>query len=376
MAILSLGITSYKFYYPILGGISLILRTSLFSFFPQNSYSCSLFFNLFLINFGMLLCFIFELISLLRQRKGKNITFKNVVIEFFAKYKTYPGITFFLLLLAIIDFIGTFLNNYLSTINSQLLSFSQLNEFFFVILLNYLFLKQSIHRHHFVALIFIISGLVLISYNGISFTFYLLIGVLCNLLFAVLDILEKWLMDFRFLSPYELIGFKGLYGNLILTCILIVGNLKCKKWMRICEYDEHNPKNLLDFGKEFSNIFLNWYYVFQVLGFLVLTLLYNIFHELTLKHLGPTHRIIIDGVFSVISMIVSFYSDNQNDYIIRQIIGHVSLIIGIIIYNEIIIVKMCGLDVNTDKQIKERATGDAQKISLLPIPLINDNNKL
>ena len=101
-------------------------------------------------------------------------------------------------------------------------------------MLNYLFLKQSIHRHHFIALIFIIFGLVLISYKGISFNYYLLIGVLCNLLFAVLDIVEKWLMDFRFLSPYELIGFKGLYGILILTCILIIGNLKCEKWMRIC----------------------------------------------------------------------------------------------------------------------------------------------
>lgn len=226
-------------------------------------------------------------------------------------------------------------------------------------MLNYLFLKQSIHRHHFIALIFIIFGLVLISYKGISFNYYLLIGVLCNLLFAVLDIVEKWLMDFRFLSPYELIGFKGLYGILILTCILIIGNLKCEKWMRICEYDEQNPKNILDFGKEFSNIFINWYYIFQVLGFLILTLLYNIFHELTLEHLGPTHRIIIDGVFSIISMIVP---DNQNDYIIHQIIGHASLIIGIIIYNEIIIIKMCGLDVNTDKQIKERATGVDQNL--------------
>ena len=76
------------------------------------------------------------------------------------------------------------------------------------------------------------------------------------------------------------------------------------------------------------------------------------------KYLGPTHRIISDGVFSILSVTVFFFLEEQKitaAYIINQILGHICIIIGIVIYNEIIIVNFCGLDVNTDKEIKYRA---------------------
>ena len=130
-------------------------------------------------------------------------------------------------------------------------------------------------------------------------------------------------------------------------------------------------KNIIYFTQEVSNIFSNWFTIFEVFCFIILTIIYNIFHQLILKHLGPTHRIISDGVFSIINVIISFSSENQEIvvyYIILQIIGHISLIIGIIIYNEIIIVKLCGLDVNTVKEIKDRASTKVDyKMMLLPL---------
>lgn len=74
------------------------------------------------------------------------------------------------------------------------------------------------------------------------------------------------------------------------------------------EYDENNPKNIIYFTKELSNIFSNWFTIFEVFSFIILTIIYNIFHQLILKHLGPTHRIISDGVFSIITVIISFAS--------------------------------------------------------------------
>ena len=99
---------------------------------------------------------------------------------------------------------------------------------------------------------------------------------------------------------------------------------------------------------------------------------YNIFQELTMKLLGPTHRIIIDGVFSILSVILSFILSKIEfavDNMILQILGHLSLVIGIVIYNEIIIIKICGLDVNTNKQIVERATGADDKKMMVILPL-------
>ena len=89
----------------------------------------------------------------------------------------------------------------------------------------------------------------------------------------------------------------------VVKIIVIIGNFKCEKWMGLCEYDENNPKNIIYFTQEVSNIFSNWFTIFEVFCFIILTIIYNIFHQLILKHLGPTHRIISDGVFSIINVI-------------------------------------------------------------------------
>ena len=367
MAVISFGITSYKFSYPILEAITYIIRSYSFKFFPHHPYSCSPLFNLILMDFSMILCLMLEFVSLLRQSKCKDSFQKNIT-DCCSKFTKFPSNTLFLILLAILDFSCAFLNTFIFHISTQLLSLSRLSEFFFVIILNYLVLKQSMHRHHGIAILFIITGIILLSIRGISFDSYIYISIISNFLFSVLEIIETWIMEYRFLSPYEVIGFKGFYGIII---IVIIGNFKCEKWMGLCEYDENNPKNIIYFTQEVSNIFSNWFTIFEVFCFIILTIIYNIFHQLILKHLGPTHRIISDGVFSIINVIISFSSENQEIvvyYIILQIIGHISLIIGIIIYNEIIIVKLCGLDVNTVKEIKDRASTKVDyKMMLLPL---------
>ena len=129
---------------------------------------------------------------------------------------------------------------------------------------------------------------------------------------------------------------------------------------------------IIDFEEELSNIFANWYNVIQVISFIILTMFYNIFQELTMKHLGPTHRIVIDGVFSILSIIFSFILNSTVlliDFLLLQMFGQLCILIGIVSYNEIIIIKICGLDVNTNKQIVERATGADDKKMMVILPL-------
>ena len=362
MAIFSYGFTSYKFAYPLIGGVIYTIRNYSFTFFQAHPYTCSPLFKVFLMDFGMLLSFIFEIISIYRQSRTKK--YAKPFKEFFKKYKEHPSSLFILLILTILDFSGVFLNSLLSysdtPIDSQLLSLSRISEFFFVIILYYIFLKQSIHRHQCVALLFLIAGLLLLCIQGwITFNIFILISVFGNLLFSILEVTEKWIMDIRYLSPYEVVGFQGMFGMIMLLCIIILGNFtKCQKWMGVCEYDEINPKNIIYFNQELSNIFTSWYTIFEVFSYIILTTAYNILNHLMVKYLGPTHRIISDGVFSILSVTVSFFLEKQKITtvnIINQILGHICIIIGIVLYNEIIIVRFCGLDVNTDKEIKYRA---------------------
>ena len=351
MAILSFGLTSYKFAYPIIGGIVYAIRSYSFKYFPEHPYSCSPLFKLILMDFGMLLSFIFEVYSLCRQsrKRSKETSIKDDFKQFFIKYKELPSSLFFLLLMTILDFSGVFLNSLLSfsetPIDNHLLSIARLSEFFFVIILYYFFFKQSLHRHQYVALFFIISGPLLFCIKGaISFNSFVFISIFANFLTAILEVAEKWIMDIRFLSPFEVVGFQGLFGMLILSVILIISNFtKCQKWMAVCEYNESNPQNIIDFGKDFNNIFSNKYTIFEVFSYIFLTTSYNILFHLLVKHLGPTHRIISDGLASIITMTVSIFilQDYETEtsfayFIISQVLGHICIIIGIVLYNEII----------------------------------------
>ena len=73
-------------------------------------------------------------------------------------------------------------------------------------------------------------------------------------------------------------------------------------------------------------------------------------------------------------MILSFFH-KEEDYF-QQIIGHICFVIGIIIYNEIIIIKMCELDVNTEKAIKERATDIENNKMMVILPPSDDKTDL
>lgn len=50
-----------------------------------------------------------------------------------------------------------------------------------------------------------------------------------------------------------------------------------------------------------------------------------------------------------------------------QRFGHLSLVIGIVINNKIIIIIICGLDVNTNKKIERAAGVDDNTMIILPL---------
>ena len=58
-------------------------------------------------------------------------------------------------------------------------------------------------------------------------------------------------------------------------------------------------------------------------------------------------------------------------FILLQIVGHILIIFGILVYNELMIVHVCGMDENTNKEIQGRATKETKEgegdVSLLPV---------
>lgn len=357
MKVISFGATSLRYTYPIISSILYVLRSYVFDFFKgENKFDCPLVLKIQLMFFGMILSVIFEIITMCRQTKDKNCSFEFK--ERLYKYKSQLLIIFLFGLLSSLDLFGFFFLSLLSFIdgfedNYYLLSITRITEFFFVCVLNYLFLRVSLHRHHYLSLVSIILGLVcIILGQELTFSILFIYALVGNVLYAFLEIIEKWVMDYKFFSAFELPFFEGLFGLIFSIIISIISSsINCRDWMIFCKTGER----IFNYSSV-KSIFQNGLFFLQVFMFIVLTTGYNIFIGLTNKHFGPTHRVIADTFSSIITMAISMVMSSQWISIFLQIFGNLLITIGIIIYNEIIIIHVLKLDHNTNKVIKDRAS--------------------
>ena len=359
--IISFSFTPYSFY-PILAGIFYVIRTFSFSLFLGTNIN-ALFFEIVLLEFGMFLSFILELINIIRQSTKHN-GFHAQIQEWLYKYKE-KKILLAMFICGVFDFIAVFLTFIILSTNNtfqlHISSLMRITEFFFVSFLYYFFLKKSLYRHHYISLALITIGLICVFAQGISsFQYTIIYNIIGNFFYAMNEILYNWIMEYKFVSSYELVAISGLFGCVLGTIIcLIFSNIKCVDWLPIC----NERGTMLDYINEIKNIFSNKWHLIEVGAFVFFSLCYNTFHFLTNKNLSPTHRIIGDSVSSIFTMIITIIKGNQPSssltvFILLQLIGHVPIVLGIVIYNEMMIVHLCGLDVNTTKAIKERANDD------------------
>ena len=190
------------------------------------------------------------------------------------------------------------------------------------------------------------------NWDKLNLTYEILFALFTSVLFTALEITEKWMIDTSFYSPHEILFFVGLFTTIIMLTVCTIGAyVPCEKWMKLCSVGT----NVINLSDEISIIMSNGYYIIQVILYILLSTGYNEFIQLVLKYYGPTHRVITD-VFSSLCIMLFLLSRNSPRDIILQGVGEVVIIIGVLIYNEIVLVHLCGMDENTEVKIRERAS--------------------
>ena len=361
MRFITFGKIHKQTFYPFITSIFSILRTYSFKYFPENqNFDCPLLFQVILMFLGMFICFIFEIITVCRQDRvargsKKKEKCKKYCFDLISNWR----LQLILCLLAILDlseFIGLsvlFLaENYE---DNRLLSTTRMLEFLFVGFMYYYFLKTSLHRHNYISLLLIVGGLAMVMFGQSKlFTFrpILLIAIFGNLFYACLEITEKWLMDKKFISPYEIIYCEGLYGFIIILILCLIGNkVDCQSWMYLCSTGE----SVINLNSILKEVFSSYSYVIEVVIYVFTSAGYNIFIHLCNKDLGPTHHIVADAFGSMVVMLVSLILSEGKITLWMQIVGHILIVMGTLVYNEIIIFHFLGMDKNTKDEIAQRA---------------------
>ena len=181
---------------------------------------------------------------------------------------------------------------------------------------------------------------------GNFFVSYLL--VICHfILISFNDVTERYLFDFDFLNPLLILMTEGIFGILISSLYSLYKNP-----FKEIKYEYYN----LDTWEFVGLIFmLILYFIFSA-GLNVYKILCNVLYSPMTKSLTSYF---LNSIYIIYYFVEGndFIIDNQRNYFLFFVNLFLSIFIDFLglIYNEIIILKFCGLDDNTHYGISDRA---------------------
>ena len=272
----------------------------------------------------------------------------------------------YLLSLIIFSFISFFLTNYFYDEDYAYLKFS-LRIFFQITnysLLSRLMINQKLYRHHFVSYASISILLLLIfilAFNRLKKIIYSIIYYfLFELSFAFYDVLIKRYMILYFKTPYYIMFLEGIINSFVLIIFDLVAYFVNPEFNGIIKCFIDNIENV---GSLFFLFFLD----------IILEFIWNLVILLLIFYYTPCHYFIVEFMSEYIYFIIKvlenkhnnindgFYSDNIISIIVP--ISYAFILFFCLVFNEIIVLNIFGLDYNTKKRIMEREKFEFDRIN-------------
>ena len=182
-----------------------------------------------------------------------------------------------------------------------------------------------------------------------------LIYVLFEIIFySILEVMEKVLMDRKYISPYMLLLYEGVVTLVIyLISLVSLSFVKCPTSLEgtFCH------KTLMNIKDAVNTLINNKHILILVSLCLVFISFVNLFRVLTNKTYSPTHRTVADVMNAIYFWIV--LSVQKNIEIFGKsgllcFIGNLLAFIGCLLFHEVIILRCCGLDYYTKGEIQKR----------------------
>ena len=234
----------------------------------------------------------------------------------------------------------------LTSLNSTLIF-----NIIFIFLLSKIMLHTNFFRHNYFSLIIdIICLIVLITFDVIEIIYdtgdkaiiiiYILIKIFGILLYSIEDVLAKIIFLYHYYNPYTLL----LYKSIFTFCYLIIFTFP---FIFIELNDEKGEKQ--NVFVMIGNIFKEWENILFVILFIVSSFFYNIIILKIIDSFSPNHFVIAKVLenFGIIILDIIINGAASQKYLSVKIILNILLIFSSLIYNEFLVINICGLSKNT-----------------------------
>ena len=307
---------------------------------------------------GLMLSFIPMIIYKIRN-KEMNCCVKNVKYDLvynnlyealiYGKYK-------WILLSSFIDFIQ-------NMVIQQFCMYCRINmwifDILFISIFSFIIFKIKLYLHHYISVLLIIFVgisldiyLKLYYFNDADYVVQMLCKFISEIALSMGLVIDKYTMEKKFCSPYEICFYHGLI-NFSLSLIL----LSFSREIGLDNYDEF-----------FLNPSFEKFYAFMI--FMVTQFVFNIFIFIINKNTTPCHILIMVIIGQFAPYIRALTKDTKSSIIL--LFGLLVILFFALVFNEILEINCLGLQKNTKKNISIRAKMD--RLSVGKISYLNDNN--
>lgn len=173
-----------------------------------------------------------------------------------------------------------------------------------------------------------------------------------------------------FINPIRLLFVEGLFGTTILSLFLIISSFfNCTfETSLFCE-------NAIE---SFKQMFGSFRVSIGFLFYFICCLFYNLFYILTKYCFSPTLMVVADCLslflWMIIVIIFNLSSTSLNPLWWLVLIGEIFVLIGSLVYNEVVICYFCDFEKNTVKEIRNRSLNEGCANINISLLLDTDNN--
>lgn len=253
---------------------------------------------------------------------------------------------------AFFDFLGSFIEYYSYNLlkASAIVTFKMM-VLIFLIIYRVLILKRSIYRHQKLGLIFLLTGFLLVGlevcfnsedqfkWNQYAI-FAILLMIIAQFFNALVVIFQEYQMSRIPITPQEVITIQGLSGLII--CSILYEPLKYL----------FDNKNIVKMQEPFDKMSDDGE-VCILIAFLLFSIgLLNYFQTKTIKVMDSLSLSTVDSGRVILVWILAIAFSFESALPI-EIVGGSSLIFGIAVYNEVIILPCCGMKKSARYSMRE-----------------------
>ena len=240
---------------------------------------------------------------------------------------------------------------------------------FFLFIFSRILLHTPLYRHHYLSfIIFFICLIVLIVLDFLEIKsenkdkivisiIYLSIRIFGALLYSIEDVIAKIMFLYYYFSPYSLLLSKAL----IQLVYLIIFSIP----FTFVKFKDEKGEEMLLFSM-FGGIFENKIYILLYIIYLINSFFYNSINFLLIDEFSPNHSAIAKIFENFGIFLTNIITENINSAhnLVTRIFMYIFLILGSFIYNEFLVINICGLGSNTKLFLEYK---EKRELSLIDI---------